>query len=282
MKGLGILVLAIALVSMAACSSVVTYPTPPQPTVESGVPPSGAQATATTAPAAATSAPAPTLAPTVVVTGTVLPSGDLTESQMAVILADSFSAYPWQLDFSNVNAATSTTITGTLLTESPTRVEATLNEPVESMPAMVDVIVISPTLYVKVAGVPDLILEAVGLKANEWGEISAGEDTLGLASLALSVASPAELLAGIGFEDLLSLATPPPMPFKLVGTEEVGGVMANVYENTAGTAGAVATLQVVVGVDDSRVYRIESQGPERTVTTTMTYLSSLNIQPPIP
>lgn len=279
-----IFVFAIVLVTVAACGGVVSYPTPPEataaPTTMAGataspVPATGAEATAT-------SAPQPTMAPTAVVTGTVVPSGNLTDNQMALILGESFSAYPWQLDFTVENLSTNTTISGTLEAQSPTQVQATLSEPIETMPAMVDIIVISPTLYLKVSGLPDSVLSVIGLKADEWGQLNAAQDTLGVANLALAVANPAELLAGIGYENLLNGANTSATPFELVGTEQVAGVTANVYQSQVTAAGATTTYKVVIGVDDSRVYRMESQGPLQTTSTTVTYLSSLNIQAPIP
>jgi hypothetical protein len=275
------LLLVTVLVSVAACSSVATYPTPSEATA-APTSVSVAQATATQPAVMETSTPGPTMAPTAVMTGTGLPSGDLSDSQMSLILGESFSAYPWQMDYTVHNVSTGTTITGTMQAESATRVESTLNEPIESMPAIIDAIVISPTVYVKITGVPDVILEVIGLKANEWGEISAAQDTLGLTNLALAAANPADLLAGIGYENLLSQATPTATPFKLVGTEEVSGALANVYESQTTTAGGTTTFKVVVGVDNSRVYRMESQGPQQTTTTTVSYPASLDIQAPIP
>jgi hypothetical protein len=232
--------------------------------------------------AAATSTPAPTMAPTAVVTGTMLPGGDLTDTQMALILGESFSAYPWLLDFTVENLSTDTTVTGTLQAASASRVQATIDEPINSVPTMVDVIVISPTLYLKVSGLPDEVLGVVGLKADEWGQIESGQDSLGLARIALAAANPADLLAGIGYQNLLNQATPSTTPFKLTGTEQVGGVTANVYESQVTAAGATTTFRVVVGADNSRVYRMESEGPLQTTTTTVTYETSLDIQPPIP
>jgi hypothetical protein len=274
MKAKQMLMLTVLIVALAACSAgVASYPTPPEST-----------ATKAQAPAAATSvapqaAATPTLAPAS--PAGVLPSGDLTEADLAKILQDSFTAYPWRMNLTTTGT-TGTTTTGTIEAQSPDRVETSIEQPVDSSQAMIDIIIISPTLYVKVTGLPEALLQTLGLKDGQWAQMSATQDTLGLAKIALAAASPAQLLNSLGYQGLFNQPNPSEQVFAPVGTEEVNGVQTNAYEAQASSGGTATTTRVNIGVDDGRVYRIESQGLNQTVTTTMEYDSSISIQAPIP
>jgi hypothetical protein len=275
MKAKHMLMLTVLIIALAACSAgVASYPTPPEPT-----------ATPAQAPAAATSvAPQAAATPTQAAASPagVLPGGDLTEADLAKILQDSFTAYPWRMNLTTTSTSGTATTTGTIEAQSPERVETSIEQPVDSSQAMIDIIVISPTLYVKVTGLPAAVLQTLGLKDGQWAQISTTQDTLGLAKIALAAANPAQLLNSLGYQGLLNQPNPSEQVFTLVGTEEVNGVQTNAYEAQASSGGTMTTTRVNIGVDDGRIYRIESQGLNQTVTTTMEYDSSISIQAPIP
>ncbi len=263
MKRKQLLVVAIAVLLLAACGATPEASLP----ASSGPTAAPAQATATQSSSAPVGAAS---------------GGDLTGAEMSAILQNSFTAYPWQLQFTSTNVTTSETVSGTVKAQSPDRVETVIEQPIQSSPAVADIIVISPTLYVKVTGVPALALETIGLQPGQWAKIAPGQDSLNLTGLALAAANPSQLLGDMGYQGLLSVPNPSEQVFTLTGTEDVNGVQANVYEYQSGSGTGSTTFQVAVGVDDGRVYRVQSEGPQQTSSTTVTYDSSLSIEAPIP
>jgi hypothetical protein len=268
----------LAMVMMIAACGTDTGATP--------VVPAAATATPLAPQRTATSLPVATAQPTVVlpaaptVTAGPLPAGDLSNDQMITILAYSLVAYPYELGFHATNLAVSQTITGTIQVESASRLEITIQEPLTDTVAIVDVIVITPTVYAKVTGLPGQDMLAAGLLEGQWSKIDPSQDPLGLANLGLAAAQPAYLLLGLGFQEMLTASTTDQTPFKLAGTEEVGGAQTNVYERQTTSDVGTTSYRVAVDPADSRIYEMQAQGPIQ-ATVTMSY-KPIDIQPPIP
>jgi hypothetical protein len=270
--------------TIAACSTGAAS-TPTLPPFSTGTP---AAATATAAAPSTTGTVQPTLAPptpmltiTPPATAGPLPSGDLSDSQMSTIVTDSLAAYPWTMDFHAEDQAVSQAITGTVKAESSTRLEIDFEQPISGTPVIADLILITPTLYANVSGMPSDVLQAAGLQDGKWGKVAPTQDILGLWGIADAAAQPAYLIMGLGFQSLLVPSTTGQTPFKLSGTEQVNGVQTNVYERQVTDTSATFTYRVNVGTADSRIYEMQASGPV-TSTITMAYDQSLNIQPPIP
>lgn len=301
MKTKYLLTLVVISLSLAACGAASTSSaTPTLPPYQTATPSTaGATATVTapaygtTVPATATSAPLagtaqptvaiPTAAPTTLPTATAgpLPSGDLTNVQMATILGDSLADYPWRMEFHSEAQSAGQAITGTVTANSTSRLEVAIEEPVAGTPVSIDLIVITPTLYAKVNGIPSSVLQAAGLQEGQWGKVSASQDVLGLSNIASAATNPLDLVLGLGFQDLLSPSPNDQTPFKLTGTEEVAGVETNVYTRQASGAIGETTYKVYVGTANSRIYMMQAQGPIN-ATVNMTYDSTINVQAPIP
>jgi hypothetical protein len=109
-----------------------------------------------------------------------------------------------------------------------------------------------------------------------------GSPLAGFAELVYLAANPMELLAKIGFQDLIKQRNPNQKPYKLVGTESVGNALTNVYEAKVGSGDLAITYRVSVGSNDGRIYKMVSDSVRLTATTTVEYDPSINIQPPIP
>jgi hypothetical protein len=287
-----ILFFVIAALAIAACTVTVV---PETPTPIAAVPPTPVtgeatatpsvgppQATATLPPPSATMVS--TVQPTAALTVTVsAPAGaNLTNAEMATILHDSFAAFPWLLSFNVTSASATELISGTIEAQSDVRVETVIAQMVDTSRVTIDTIVISPTLYVKVSGLAAGLLQPLGLTPDQWAKITASQDTLSLTSIALAVADPAQLLANIGYGNLLNQANPSGKPFVFIGTERIEGVLTNVYELQITSGSTTTIIHVAVGVDDGRLYQLQSEGPQQIVITTMQYNASFTVQPPIP
>jgi hypothetical protein len=285
--------------SLAACGAGSTSSTTPTLPPYQTATPGRAEATATapaystTISATATSAPppgtaeptvaVPTTAPTTLATATPgpLPSGDLTNNQMATVLGDSLADYPWRMEFHSKSQSAGQAITGTITANSTSRLEVAIEEPVAGTPVTIDLIVITPTLYAKVNGIPSSLLQAAGLQEDQWGKVPTSQDVLGVSNIASAASNPSDLVLGLGFQDLLSPSPSDQTPFKLTGTEEVAGVETNVYTRQASGSIGNTTYKVYVGTANSRIYMMQAEGPI-SATVNMTYDSSINVQAPIP
>ncbi len=128
---------------------------------------------------------------------------------------------------------------------------------------------------------PSDVLQGAGLQDGQWATIPRDQDALGLWSLADAAVDPVSLLLSLGFQSLLNPSTTDQTPFKLSGTEQVGGVETNVYERQATDQFGTSTYRVNASTADSRIYAMQAQGPI-TTTMTMAYDSTISIQAPIP
>ena len=253
------LVFLLAALLVAGCSTAAAPTISPVATPAAG----GAQATATSAQAAA--------------------AGVLSYADMNVILTDSFATLPWQMQLTTTTIATGAAITGTIEVDASGNVQTMFEQPIAaSAQALVDVVVITPTVYMKIDGVSAAALEVVGLQPGQWTKMSVGQDTLGLAQFALAAVNPTELFNFLGIGTIFNLPGAQQDVFKLVGTEEVNGVQANIYTFESTDSTGTTTFRIAVGVSDSRVHSIESTGPVQTTSMTMSYPSSLSITAPIP
>jgi hypothetical protein len=287
-----ILMLVVVLITIAACSPTIvpegsavgatTAVTPPGGSPSTPEPTTSSPATATVplVSATATSIVQPTT--TFTTTTGVIPGGNLTNADMAKILEDSFTAYPWLLQFDVTNTGATEPFTGTIKAQSSVRVQTTIQQTVNSYQVMIDTVVISPTLYLKATDLPASVLQAVGMTPDQWVKITASQDTLNLAHIALAVADPAQLLANIGYQNLLNQANPSEKLYTLIGTERVEDVLTNVYELQVTSGNTTTTFHVAVGVDDGRVYEIKSENTQQIATMTMQYNSTFTVEPPIP
>jgi len=239
-------------------------------------------AQATTAP---TSAPTPTrVAPTATPTPAVraLPGGDLSEADMTKIFQASFAAYPWRMKQSVTSKDTQQTITGLIEAQSSTRVHMVTQAGIGGSMVTVESILITPTLYMKATGAPHEVLQQVGAQEGKWLKVPEGSPLAGFAELAYLAANPMELLAKIGFQNLIKQLNPNQKPHKLVGTESVGNALTNVYELKVGSGDSAITYRVSVGSSDGRIYKMVSDSARQTATTIVEYDPSINIHPPIP
>lgn len=259
-----IFVLTIFAIALAACNQAApANPTvAPEPTT--ALPP--------------TVVPLPTAAPiTPTSAASVLPSGDLSDNEMTKIFTSSFSAYPWRMRQTVLTKSINVTITGLVEAQSKTQAHTIANQPIGATTATIETVVISPTIYAKVTGIPSAQLKAFGVTEGQWTKTIPPDFKAVVYDLAVSAADPTQLLKNLGFQELMAKANADQKGYKLVGTEQVNGIATNVYEIKLGTV----TYRTSVG-RDGRIYKMQSDSPTRTATTIVEYDPSIRITAPIP
>lgn len=261
-----IFILTIFVIALAACSQAApANPTiAPQPTI---APPTIAPVQPTAAPTAA-----PTKGQS-----SVLPAGDLSDAEMATIFRASFAAYPWRMKQTVLTKSSNVTITGLVEAQSKTQVHTLAVQPIGPTTATIETIVISPTIYAKVTGIPTAQLKQFGVTEGQWTKTIPPEFRAVVADLAFSAADPVQLLKSIGFQEMMSQADPNRKGYKIVSAEQVNGIATNNYEIKLGTV----TYRTSVG-SDGRIHKMVSDSPQRTATTIVEYDPSIKITAPIP
>jgi hypothetical protein len=272
-----------AAMALAACGQPAASATP-QPTPA----PTSAPTSQPTNPPIA--APSPTKAPTLAPSPTPAPTqppaavsgGDLSIDQMKTIFESSFAAYPWRWRQSVVNKSTQETITGGVIeVQSSSRVHTVTPHAEVASNAVIESILITPTLYMKATGLPANVLARVGATEGQWFKVPSGSPLANYATYIYLLGNPAQLLQQLGFADLLKQANPNAKPYKLVGTETVGSVRTNVYEVKVSSNDTTVTYRTSVGVSDGRIYKMMSDGQLLTATTIIEYDPSIKIEPPV-
>jgi hypothetical protein len=296
-----VITLAILIMALAACSQGSapnsTAPTAGVVQATTGAPTAmPASAAQPSAPPLATSAPLPTTAPTVappttaptVAAATQAPAapsalsgGDLSEADMAKIFQTSFASYPWRMKETATAKSTNETVTGLVEAQSSTQVHLVSQQMIGSNNVILESILITPTLYMKATGAPAELLKQFGATEGQWLQVPQGSPLQAFAEMAYLAANPSQLLARIGFQDIMKKVGTDPKPYKLVGTEQVGGVQTNAYEVKVGSGDAAVTYHVSVGIGDGRIYKMVSDGSQHSSTIIVEYDPSINIQPPL-
>lgn len=263
-----IVILTILAIVLGACSQTA----PANPTA--APPPIIVQPTI----ASPTVAPLPTSAPVAAPTQAhvdVVPSSDLSDNEMLKIFTSSFAAYPWRMKQTVLTKSSNTTITGLVEAQSKTQAHTLAVQPIGATVATIETIVISPTIYAKVTGIPSAQLKAFGVTEGQWTKTIPADFRAVVADLALSAADPVQLLKNIGFMELTAKAEQ--KGYKLVGTETVNGIATNIYEIKLGTV----TYRTSVG-PAGRIYKMQTDSATRTATTIVEYDPSIKIIAPIP
>jgi hypothetical protein len=258
---------------------------------------SGPTAAPTVAPqptAAPVTAPAPTVAPTIAPQPTAVPQptaaptqpaaaalgGDLSVAEMRAIFEASFAAYPWRWKQTVIIKETKQTLESRLEAQSSTRVHTVA--PLGEQNAVLESILISPTLYLKATGVPPETLKEFGATEGQWYKVPPGSPLASYASAVYLAGNPPKLLESLGFGEELKQLEAGAKPYKLVGTETVGGTQTNVYELTISGVTGSFTHRISVGAGNRRIYKMVSDGPLQIATTVVEYDPGITVAPPIP
>jgi hypothetical protein len=257
--------------SSAPTSAPATTAVPTTPAVAPS--PTTAPTVAPSLTKAPTLAPSPTPAPTQ--PPAAVSGGDLSVAEMRAIFEASFAAYPWRWKQTVVIKETKQTIEGRLEAQSGTRVHTVT--PLGEQNAVIESILISPTLYLKATGVPPEKLKEFGATEGQWYKVPPS-----FASAVYLAGNPPKLLESLGFGEELKRLEAGGKPYKLTGTEMVGGTQTNVYELVISGVTGSFTHRISVGASDRRIYKMVSDGPLQTATTVVEYDPSIKIDPPVP
>ena len=287
-----VLIVVIASLDFAACAPAAPAASPPT-TVLVTAPPVIPAAAPTGAPSLAPTTVAATVAPTAAAAPTLAPSptpatasnaqlgGDLSVAEMGQMFRDSVTAYPWRWRESVTSKATQKSADSLIEAQSSTRAHTISQQPVGSNMVVLESILITPTLYMKVTGATPDVLAQFGAGDGQWVKVPPDSPLQAFAQTVYLAANPVELLASMGVLDALKQADPNARPYKSVGMETVNGVRTTVYEVVKGTGDAAATSRISVGAD-RRIYKMNGDNARGTLTITVEYDPSMNIQPPMP
>jgi hypothetical protein len=271
--------LATAAMALAACGQPAASATP-QPTAAPTATPQPTPAPQPTTAPQPTPAPQPTAAPQPTSPPAATTGGDLSLAEMRTIFEASCTAYPWRWKQTVVNKETNQTIAGRLEAQSGTRVHTVtlLGE----QNAVIESILISPTLYLKATGAPAEKLKEFGAAEDQWYKVPPGSPLAGFARMVYLAGNPPKLLEAIGFGEELQRLAAGGEPYKRTGTETIGGTQTNVYELTVSGDNGPVTYRVSVGASDRRIYKMVSDTAKLTATTVVEYDPSITIEPPAP
>jgi hypothetical protein len=139
---------------------------------------------------------------------------------------------------------------------------------------IIESILIDSMLYLKITGSP---AETYGLIDGQWAQVPPDSPLAQLADTsAVDPAKIAEIFA-TDFASMRGESGADEMLFEVVGSEEVNGIPATVYESK----GEAFTYRWWIGAD-GRFYKTTVDLPEATRTILIEYDPGINIQPPIP
>ena len=224
--------------------------------------------------------PSPLPVPTTArATSAPAPAGDLSAAEMRAIVQASFGAYPWRMNQSALAKSSAYTITNLIEAAGPERVRVLQSSPSGNVLMTVDVILITPTVYAKPTNQPPALLQLAGLTNGQWGKVAPGNAYGDFSAEALRAASANDVVSIPDTGDQNQKI------FKLVGTEELGGKTATIYEykfgDPSGSSGTTTT-RTSIGIQDKRIYKAVSEDAFQMISTIVEYVPSLKVEPPIP
>jgi len=281
-NGLRFFVSVMLCLNLAGCGSgasttSTSAPTIAPPASPSALTPSAPTVAPTTVPAALPSAtPVP---PTLPPTTTPAQAGDLSAAEMRAIAQASFDAYPWRMNQSALLKSSSYTLTTLTEAAGRERVRILQNSPNGNVSVTGDFILITPTLYVKLTNAPPEELRASGLTNGQWGKVPPGNAYTSYMYSALYQANP------ISFVNIPDTGDQNLKIYRVVGTEQVSGKAATIYEYKTGDPADPAsgtTNRISIGIQDKRIYKVVSDDTSQMVSSIVEYVPGLKVEPPIP
>jgi hypothetical protein len=203
----------------------------------------------------------------------------MSAAEMRAIAQASFDAYPWRMKQSALAKSSAYTITNLVEAAGRVRVRVLQSSPNGNVIMSADIILITPTLYVKLTNAPPQELQAAGLTDGQWAKLAPGS---AYTSLLYSVRNAADVISFIGIPDTVDQNL---KIFRVVGTEQVSGRAATVYEYNTGDPSNPAsgtTYRTSMGIQDRRIYKMVSDSTSQTISTTVEYDPGLKVEPPLP
>jgi hypothetical protein len=198
---------------------------------------------------------------------------------MRAIAQASLNAYPWRMNQSGLLKTTGFTVTSLVEAAGRERVHVLQNSPNGNVMATVDVILITPTLYVKPTNAPPDILRAAGLTNGQWGKLPPGSAYLSYRQSALNAAN------AIDFVGIPDTGDQNLKIFRVVGTEQVSGKAASIYEYQSGDLSvptSITTNRTSIGIQDKRIYKAVSDNASQMISSMVEYVPGLKVEPPLP
>ena len=207
--------------------------------------------------AAPTSAPEPTTAPTTAAQPAGGTTGDLTDEELVKGLDTTFATFPRRQRTTVTLKSSNTTSTAVAELESADRIHASI----EMKGQVYEAVVISPTVYIKTP--------------QGWLQ-QKDPSSLQLFSV---IANPSVFLKSSGFQDLLAELKKNKTPYKLIGTEQMGGVETKIYQYEVHSPEINATYTFWLG-PDGRYYKLDSESERIKSSTELEFDPSIKVAAP--
>jgi hypothetical protein len=237
----------------APTASQVTAPT--SASAPTAAPPTAVPPTAvpTLAP---TAAPEPTAEPTADV-GAAPAAGELTDEEVLKALNVTFASFPRRQRMTVTLKKDNSTSKAVAELESADRIHGSQ----EIRGQVYEAVVISPTVYLKTP--------------QGWQK----QNDPSMLQLFTLVANPGAFLKSSGFQELFAALKKNKSAYKLIGTEQIGGIQAQIYQYEVHSPVINATYTFWLGAD-GRIYKMESESDRLKSSTFMEFDPSIKVEPP--
>src|SRR6185369_8253244 len=103
-----------------------------------------------------------------------LPAGDLSANEMRTLAQASFNAYPWRSNQMALLKGSNYSITGVTEVAGPGLIHALQQTKQGDVVSTIEIVLITPTLFIKATNAPPQELQRAGLTNGQWAKLTAG------------------------------------------------------------------------------------------------------------